>query len=936
MLISIPWSSTAYGSQLAIDDNITPNIKIRGKANGSWGDWSQFLLNSNYTNYTVKKDGTGASGTWGIDISGNAATATAATKADSATRATTAGSADAVTWSNVSGKPDSFTPSAHDHERVKLKDATSASSYSSICQEDFLVAYKQEVNIIDVGLRTSFGLLFQDSSLRKQKFGLFFSGQNDIRYVYSREENGETEEYYNILATEETVQSKFDYAKDYADDILKTHKDQKNPHNITLSTFEVTATKDELNILDGITATTQELNYINGVTSNIQIQLNSKAAANHTHSNYASSITTSGSGNAITAISQSGNTITATKGNTFALSNHTHNYAPIVDGLIPSTYLPSYVDDVIQGYYIDGGSNMPGTFYSEPDAQVLRMPESTDDKYGDVITPEKGKIYIDIETNKTYRWSGSKYVEISASLALGETSSTAYAGDKGKALKDKLDGIDDGANKYVHPSYTSKANGLYKITVDSLGHVSATSAVTASDLPSHTHSEYANQNAFSNIKINSGTTPIAATSTTDTFNLIAGNNVTITNNGKNITISSKDNNTTYSLSSSKSANNTNTYLTLTPSSGSSNNIQIKGTGATSISTDSNGVISINSPTVPTIPSLSKGTNTTATKTLAHTGTFTAITGFAVSGHTITPEVTTFTMPSDNNTTYSAGTGISITGTANTITNTGVRSITSGTANGTISVNTNGTTANVEVKGLGSAAYTNSSDYQSAVTGAASTITGSNLTASRALISNASGKVAVSSVTSTELGYLSGVTSAIQTQLDNKPGKIVKTTIGSNTNIGEIFNGLSNTASGAFSHAEGASNTASGDFSHAEGSSSTASGGWSHAEGYYTIASESCSHAEGNASKALAENSHAEGLNTKASGKCSHVEGLNTEASGDYSHVMGKWNIGDPNSTYAFIIGNGTASARSNAFAVDWGGGIWITDSELETAYNALA
>lgn len=52
--------------------------------------------------------------------------------------------------------------------------------------------------------------------------------------------------------------------------------------------------------------------------------------------------------------------------------------------------------------------------------------------------------------------------------------------------------------------------------------------------------------------------------------------------------------------------------------------------------------------------------------------------------------------------------------------------------------------------------------------------------------------------------------------------------------------------------------------------------------------------------------------------------------------MGKWNIGDPNSTYAFIIGNGTASARSNAFAVDWGGGIWITDSELETAYNALA
>lgn len=58
--------------------------------------------------------------------------------------------------------------------------------------------------------------------------------------------------------------------------------------------------------------------------------------------------------------------------------------------------------------------------------------------------------------------------------------------------------------------------------------------------------------------------------------------------------------------------------------------------------------------------------------------------------------------------------------------------------------------------------------QDAITGAATTITSSNLTASRAVISNASGKVAVSTVTDTELGYVSGVTSAIQTQLDNRP------------------------------------------------------------------------------------------------------------------------------------------------------------------------
>jgi hypothetical protein len=59
--------------------------------------------------------------------------------------------------------------------------------------------------------------------------------------------------------------------------------------------------------------------------------------------------------------------------------------------------------------------------------------------------------------------------------------------------------------------------------------------------------------------------------------------------------------------------------------------------------------------------------------------------------------------------------------------------------------------------------------QVTITGGASTITSSNLTANRALMSNGSGKVAVSAVTSTELGYLDGVTSNVQTQLDGKVG-----------------------------------------------------------------------------------------------------------------------------------------------------------------------
>lgn len=79
-----------------------------------------------------------------------------------------------------------------------------------------------------------------------------------------------------------------------------------------------------------------------------------------------------------------------------------------------------------------------------------------------------------------------------------------------------------------------------------------------------------------------------------------------------------------------------------------------------------------------------------------------------------------------------------------------------------------------IKTINSTSVLGSGDIsvQATITGAATTITTSDLTASRAVVSNASGKVAVSSVTSTELGYVSGVTSAIQTQIDTKTNKLI--------------------------------------------------------------------------------------------------------------------------------------------------------------------
>lgn len=73
-------------------------------------------------------------------------------------------------------------------------------------------------------------------------------------------------------------------------------------------------------------------------------------------------------------------------------------------GKVPASQLPSYVDDVLE----------------------------YDNQAGFPTTGETGKIYIAKDTNKTYRWSGSGYVEISASLALGTTSSTAFRGDYGQ------------------------------------------------------------------------------------------------------------------------------------------------------------------------------------------------------------------------------------------------------------------------------------------------------------------------------------------------------------------------------------------------------------------------------------------------------------------------------------------------------------------------
>lgn len=91
------WDNTAgYDGQLFMSASDNPELQMRGQKAGTWGEWKNILSSNNYTDYVPKKDGTGASGTWGISITGNAATATKATSADSATKATQDGNGNVI------------------------------------------------------------------------------------------------------------------------------------------------------------------------------------------------------------------------------------------------------------------------------------------------------------------------------------------------------------------------------------------------------------------------------------------------------------------------------------------------------------------------------------------------------------------------------------------------------------------------------------------------------------------------------------------------------------------------------------------------------------------------------------------------------------------------------------------------------------------------
>lgn len=108
------------------------------------------------------------------------------------------------------------------------------------------------------------------------------------------------------------------------------------------------------------------------------------------------------------------------------------------DGKVPASQLPSYVDDVLE-------------FATQED-----FPQ----------TGETGKIYIALDNNKTFRWSGTAYVEISASLALGATSSTAFRGDYGQTAYNHSQVVSGNPHKVKFAELSDKPTKLSQFQND--------------------------------------------------------------------------------------------------------------------------------------------------------------------------------------------------------------------------------------------------------------------------------------------------------------------------------------------------------------------------------------------------------------------------------------------------------------------------------------
>ena len=216
-----------------------------------------------------------------------------------------------------------------------------------------------------------------------------------------------------------------------AQNVISVNLSASDIPNITLSKIsDVTASASELNILDGATLTTTELNYVDGVTSPIQTQLNNKLTKNTAITGAtkckitydANGLVTSGGDLVAGDIPDLSSTYLAT-----TLKGANNGLAELgADGKVPSSQLPAFVDDVVELLTMGSAPSTCATgdkYYNSTSKKIFTA--TATNTWGTTgVNPVKDVIYVRIDTNGSYRWSGSDMINISNPIS-SATESTA-------------------------------------------------------------------------------------------------------------------------------------------------------------------------------------------------------------------------------------------------------------------------------------------------------------------------------------------------------------------------------------------------------------------------------------------------------------------------------------------------------------------------------
>ena len=291
---------------------------------------------------------------------------------------------------------------------------------------------------------------------------------------------------------------------------------------------DVTATAAEVNVLDGITASTTELNYVDGVTSSIQTQLDNKVDKN--------TAITAGTATKITYDTKG----LVTAGGSLLASDIPDISATYVtnvrigaangvaglgaDGKVPSSQLPSYVDDIIE--LLTLSSTAPATCatgdkYYNSTSKLIYTATSTNTWGTTGETPDAGVIYVALDTNATYRWSGTDMINISNPISAASESTPGIA-----AIATQSE-VNTGTNdtKIVTPlKLATYVSGIAKKFTATNGALTAsggvctwtiTNTLNTADVGIHVYEIATGAEVFTDNTVASGTITVKFNSTTD-------------------------------------------------------------------------------------------------------------------------------------------------------------------------------------------------------------------------------------------------------------------------------------------------------------------------------------------------------------------------------------------------------------------------------------